>query len=160
MVKQAVKTAFENAALDAATTMTAASTPAIEKFNIAAGKSSVALTSAANTMTTATGTLAKTAQWFGVRALVGVVVLGVALLGTAYGIARLTLPNAGQVDALNTQIATAQATLDKLNKLGARADFSTCDDKGKSRLCIRVDKAEERYGKNKKGESYRIIAGY
>lgn len=159
-VKQAVKTAFENAALDAAATMTAASAPAIEKFNIAAGKSSAALTATAKTMTTATGTLAKTAQWFGVRALLGVVLLGVALLGTVYGIAWLTLPNAGQVDALNAEIATAQATLDKLNKLGARADFGTCDDKGKSRLCIRIDKAAEGYGKNKKGESYRIIAGY
>lgn len=159
-VKQAVKTAFENAATDAISTMIDASAPAIEKFSIAAGASSLVLTAAAKTMTTATGTFAQYAQWFRVRALVGVVLLGVALLGTIYGIARLTLPNAGQVDALNAQIVTAQATLDKLNKLGARADFATCDDNGKSRLCIRIDKAAEVYGKNKKGESYRIIAGY
>lgn len=83
-----------------------------------------------------------------------------ALLGTIYGVVRLTLPNARQVDALKVEIATAQATLDNLNKLGARADFSTCDDKGKDRLCIRIDKADVKYGPSKKGEIYRIIAGY
>lgn len=70
-------------------------------------------------------------------------------------VARLLLPDAGELARLRADVATLEETVRVLERKGGRARLAQCQDlKKRGRLCIQVDESV------KYENGYRIIKGY
>lgn len=87
---------------------------------------------------------------------VGAVVAAVAVVGVWWSTNRLR----AEADSLRLEVATLGAQAEEFNKQAGKAVLSTCGEKGKGRLCIRVDSEAGAYSDARNGEMYMIIYGY
>lgn len=87
---------------------------------------------------------------------VGVVVSSVAVAGVWWGTSSLRDEAAG----LRAEVAALEAQANEFSKKAGKAVLSNCGEKGKGRLCIRVDERGGRYGDTQNGELFMVIHGY
>lgn len=87
---------------------------------------------------------------------VGVVVAAVAVVGIWWGTSSLRDEAAG----LRAEAAALEAQANEFSKKAGKAVLSTCGEKGKGRLCVRVDERAGRYGDTQSGELFMVIHGY
>lgn len=87
---------------------------------------------------------------------VGAVVAAVAVAGVWWSTNRLR----AEADSLRSEVAALGAQAEEFNKQAGKAVLSTCGEKGKGRLCIRVDSEAGAYSDARNGEMYMIIYGY
>lgn len=87
---------------------------------------------------------------------VGVVVATVAVAGIWWGTSSLRDEAAG----LRAEVAALEAQANEFSKKAGKAVLSSCGEKGKGRLCIRVDERAGRYGDTQNGELFMVIHGY
>lgn len=87
---------------------------------------------------------------------VGVVVAAVAVVGIWWGTSSLRDEAAG----LRAEVAALEAQANEFSKKAGKAVLSTCGEKGKGRLCVRVDERAGRYGDTQSGELFMVIHGY
>lgn len=87
---------------------------------------------------------------------VGGVVAAVAVAGIWWGTSSLRDEAAG----LRAEVAALEAQANEFSKKAGKAVLSTCGEKGKGRLCIRVDDRAGRYGDTQSGELFMVIHGY
>lgn len=87
---------------------------------------------------------------------VGVVVATVAVAGIWWGTSSLRDEAAG----LRAEVAALEAQANEFSKKAGKAVLSSCAEKGKGRLCIRVDERAGRYGDTQNGELFMVIHGY
>lgn len=86
----------------------------------------------------------------------GGVVAAVAVAGIWWGTSSLRDEAAG----LRAEVAALEAQANEFSKKAGKAVLSTCEEKGKGRLCIRVDERAGRYGDTQNGELFMVIHGY
>lgn len=84
------------------------------------------------------------------------VVTAVAVAGIWWGTSSLRDEAAG----LRVEVAALEAQANEFSKKAGKAVLSTCGEKGKGRLCIRVDERAGRYGDPQNGELFMVIHGY
>ena len=87
---------------------------------------------------------------------VGVVVAAVAVAGIWWGTSSLR----DEAAKLRAEVVTLEAQANEFSKKAGKAILSTCGEKGKGRLCIRVDELAGHYGDNKNNELFMVIHGY
>lgn len=88
---------------------------------------------------------------------VGVVVSAIAVAGIWWGTSRLR----DEAAELRAEVTALEARANEFSKKAGKAVLSICGEKGKGRLCIRVDERAGRYGGDtQNGELYMVIHGY
>ena len=87
---------------------------------------------------------------------IGVVVAAVAVAGIWWGTSSLR----DEAARLRAEVAALEAQANEFIKKAGKAVLSSCGEKGKGRLCIRVDERAGRYGDTQNGELFMVIHGY
>lgn len=87
---------------------------------------------------------------------VGVVVSSVAVAAVWWGTSSLR----DEATGLRAEVAALEVQANEFSKKAGKAVLSACGEKGKGRLCIRVDERAGRYGDTQNGELFMVIHGY
>ena len=87
---------------------------------------------------------------------VGGVVAAVAVAGIWWGTSSLR----DEAAKLRAEVVALEAQANAFSKKAGTAVLSTCGEKEKGRLCIRVDERAGHYGNSQNGELFMIIHGY
>lgn len=85
--------------------------------------------------------------------VVAVVAMAITLLAVWWYV-----PPLSEIAVRRAEIERDEASIEDLNKRGAKISLSVCGDK--KRLCVAVDEAAGRFGNAKLGERYMIPKGY
>jgi cell division protein FtsL len=113
------------------------------------------LSDATKALKKAAGDLKSSAHWLSWQLVVLVAIVCVAMVVTAYSLARYMTPSNAQIEAKRTEVAELETNIASLKKRGARIELSTCGEK--SRLCARVDVKAGVFGES---SDYVILQGY
>lgn len=85
--------------------------------------------------------------------MVALAAITVTLLAVAWYV-----PKASEMNQQRAERDRLQASIEDLNKRGAKITLSTCGDK--KLLCVQIDEGKGRFGDLKRGELYMIPKGY